>query len=165
MACPIEEPVMVNTRRVERRPFAIAPQVTVHVLQQHIDEAAPNCPSKCAIALALKSMGFLNPRVGLKGDGSLSFEKFNKRTKKAERWMYRGLPQTAVKFTYDFDNRKVTKPFHFVLDFGRKHHIVPWVRVRYAGGERRGPRLAPRSDKGESGRTTRREKLQQALSA
>ena len=157
---------MIHTRRVERQPFDLAPKICIQVSQSAIEHARPNCPSHCAVANALVAKGYRNPRVGLRGDGTVSFDKLNTRTQQWERWMYRGLPLSVVRSTYlvDLLKKETLKPFRFWLDFGRKHAIVQWIRFRYAGGARRGTRLQSRKDKGiYQGRTMRRQLLQAAL--
>lgn len=161
-----EQGSIVHTQKVECTPFGIAKRIVISVRQEDIDNAMPNCPSKCALALALLGMGLEAPRVGLTGDGFLSFTVQNPKSGKNERHRYRGLSRKAITATYAVDNgnKEALKPFVIKTGYGHKYHVVEWVRARYAGGPRQAPRTTPRSDKGVAqGRTLRRQKLQAAL--
>lgn len=153
--------VLVHTYRINRNPIGIAPRLDFDVTQDHIDRAVPNCPSKCAVALALIDAGFEAPRMGCKGDGKLAV------TKDGERWRYDSTPDKLVAATYAVDGgrKKKLKPFHVKTGFGFRHEYKKWTRERYAGGARRGVRVVARADKGTVGRTMRRQKLQAAFRA
>lgn len=150
--------VLVHTQKVEDVPFAIARTMRVRVSQSAIDRAVPNCPSKCAIGNQLRDDGYKNVRMGLTGDGFLSFTIPDG----TERWRFTNLPVKAIKATYDVDAGKHIGPFEFRTGYGHRHRVIPWTRERYAGGKRRGAGKYSRADKG-SGRTVRREALKKLL--
>ena len=86
-------------------------EVTVKVLDRHIQKGKPNKCAECPIALALVDAGFDRPWV----DHSL-VHYFAKPDGVREELYHFWLPGDAVGFVEDFDEGKPVKPFEFIVD-------------------------------------------------
>lgn len=87
--------------------------ITVEVTALDIKRGVKNDTDKCAIARALKRLGFKNVEVGIEGELEMT-----KGTGKRSTRLFALLPKRAIKFIKKFDDCVTTeglKPFTFTI--------------------------------------------------
>jgi hypothetical protein len=146
---------IIHTWKVERAPFGVAKRRHVTVGKEAIQGATCDSPGNCVVARALKQSGAHNPLVSWLRDGTISIGVI---APNGERYrdVYRNIPQRVLNIIARFDAGLPIQPFEFSLEHGLRYRVMPWVRVRYAGGPRRKGGYT-RKDKGAlRGRSLRR---------